>query len=206
MRPDRRRTRLAPRGAATLVELLVAAALALIVVGALYVVRFRTPDSGFTTTGRESSLALDLQGQLHRIVTDVQEATQLFYPLPGKGQHAGLGLVNPRGETILYYATDASDGTGRALVRVNVNAHLARREKASESYVRDLRYFGVSVAPAEPGKEPSLATVELAQEQPGADPGRPRVVHLVTSAYVRHFERRVPDDLFPAGTPLVDLE
>lgn len=192
----------------SLVELVVALALAAVSLAALYIVRFSPPDDEAISTSSTAGAGAGgryIQGQMHKLMRELQEGTRLFYPLPGKGIHAGLGFVNARGETILLYLQPVPGSELSTLYRVN--AQVDRRSTAPlPPFVENVSHFRVSVAPAEPGKEASLAHVDLAVEVSGHGSEKPRRVNFVDAAFLRNLERYVPDDLFPAGTPLVNVD
>lgn len=148
---------------------------------------------------------LPIEGLIRRLVVELREATRLVFPAPGSGPHDGLAFVDPRGLTVLYHVEPpVASGSPATLVRVDLDPRRVGREAITIRLLGGLRHFRACVAPAAPGKQPSLVDLDLAVEvlSRGGRPGR--VVNIVTSVFPRNREAPVPDDLFPAGTPLVE--
>ncbi|MBI4863595.1 MAG: hypothetical protein HY815_25555 [Candidatus Riflebacteria bacterium] len=188
----------------TLVELIVALGLTGTVLASMYMVTVAPGDQARDFVVSDPREVRGLQGRLQELVREVQESTRVFFPLAGKGNADGLGIVNGKGETILFFAEDDLATGKKRLIRVNATASVAAGYDRATVFVSRLSHFRASVAPAEPGKEPSLVSLDLAIELAGSDPSRPRTLAFVTSAFPRNLERGAPDDIFPQGTPLYD--
>lgn len=196
------------RSAYTLLEALMALSLAGAALGSLYLTRIG-PRSATGSTALESTEARSLEQEIHKMAQEIQEGTVLFYPPPGMASPDGLGFdgvgfVNARGETILYYLEPSrADQSGGSVFRVNVNRRRRGLDRDAEPLLRNVQHMRVNTAPAAPGKEASFVHLDLALRL-GAEDSPEDVLQYVTSVFLRNLEKYVPDDLFSAGTPLVD--
>lgn len=195
------------RRAHGLVELLVAIVLFVVMIAALMLGRVGPGWSVFDPLRGGAPETGALEQQLRKMTAEVQEATRVFYPFAGQGAREGLGIVTADGEAVLYYLEPGREpGSPSTLVRANLTAARTGGESAPAPFLGDVRTLAIAVAPATPGKRPSLVDIGVAVELPDRAGKGVRRVEFVTSAFLRNLERTVPDDLVPPGSPLVDPE
>jgi hypothetical protein len=188
------------KNAHTLVELMMGLVVTAVVLGSLYVVRSgSTPWTGQIQMANATETSA-VQVRLRELVCEVQDATRLFYPLDGKAAIApeigfsGLGFVDARGETILYYYQPEKDSLPGKVLRVNVNQKKHGKEDQPQVAFENVHYFRVNVAPAAAGTQPSLVNMDIAFRVDPRDPQNLRAVNYITSIFVRNVERNIPDD------------
>lgn len=193
------------RHAHTLVELIFAASLCVLVMGSLLITQTQFGRGAAEVQGKATGEQATLQTQIRRLVQEIQEGTRLFYPAPSPDDTpldrgvGGLGIVNSRGETILYYFKPGEEaGKPGSIFRVNVNLRQSGAEGSLPPCLENIAYFRVRVAPAAPGKEPSFVSMEFGLQTPDtgitADPAAGRVQSFITAVFLRNLERRIPDD------------
>lgn len=187
------------------VELMVAMVLLVLVIVALMLGRVGPTWSVFDPLTGGAPEAGALEQEMRKVVAEIQAATRITFPFAGVGSRGGLGLITADGATVLYYLEPSTvPGRPGSLVRTDLTAVQAGREQRPQTLVADVRTLRVAVAPAAPGKQPSLVDMDVAVEVMDRSTKNTRTINFVTSAFVRNLEQPVPDDLFPAGTPLQD--
>jgi hypothetical protein len=153
--------------------------------------------------GKDAAKSATVQILLRKMVKEIQEGTRPFYPAPSKVASAtgpgagGVGIVNARGEAILYYFKPSTepDRPG-AIHRLNVNLRREGKETDVGPFLENIESLRVTVAPAFAGKEPSLVNLDLALRFDGAVSAgaTPTSERFLTSIFLRNLERDIPDD------------
>lgn len=189
----------------TLVEMMVAIGLFGVVLAVLAVSRFGPTWAVFDPLAGESPELAPIEQQLRRMVVEVQEGTRIFYPVAGKGPQEGLGIVNSRGEAILYYADPRPvPGAPGTLIRRNLTVWQNGEPNPTTRFTGGITQLQINVPTTASGKEPSLVEIDVSVAVPLRSGQGVRQFNLVTAVSPRNLEHRVPDDIFPAGSPLVD--
>jgi prepilin-type N-terminal cleavage/methylation domain-containing protein len=162
----------------TLVELAVALAISAVLATALYELLAQGRAVGERLGGRGGS-SQEARIKARRMSNEIQEGSRLFYPRPGVTAD-GVGFVNARGETILYFVE------GSALKRANLNAP----RDPPEELVRGVQHFRATTALASPGRAPARVNLDLSVAASADAPE----ANVVTSVFLRALERYVPED------------
>lgn len=195
----------AGKRAHTLVELVFACGLCALVMGSLLITQTQFGRGAAEVQGKSTGEQSTLQTQMRTLVKEIQEATRLFYPAPGREGTpieqgvSGLGIVNSRGEAILYYLkpSEEPDKPG-AIFRMNVNLRQSGAETNTAPCLENIAHFRVTVAPAAPGKEASLVNLDIGMQSQDvsltAGSASSRIQSFVTAVFLRNLERRIPDD------------
>lgn len=162
----------------TLIELVVAVAISAVLATALYELLAQGRAAGERLGGRGASNQ-EARIKARRMSNEIQEGSRLFYPRPGVTAD-GVGFVNARGETILYFIEGAS------LKRANLNI----ADRAAEELVRGVQHFRATTALASPGRAPARVNLDLSVAASADAPE----ANVVTSVFLRALERYVPED------------
>lgn len=186
----------------TLLELLIALGLCAVLTASLYVTQFRTTRIVTEMQGADAGEAGGIQTRMHALTNELREATRLFFPVAGKAAlpaesagFNGLGFVDARGETILYYyEPDAQPDKPGKVFRVNVNRTKAGADAGAQVFFENVQHLRVNVPPAAAGKRPSLANLDIAFRFGDGTVEGPRVMNLIASVFLRSLERSSPDD------------
>ncbi len=187
-----------PKGAMTLVEILIAFGIFLLLIVAAYMLlgqAWRQDDRIQEHLESEQQLRL----KLHRLVSEVREARKIFLPVVAKATVDGIGIVNDTGESIVYYHGGLKDldgsvsfkpvmGATGGLYRTNVNKGL------TECLLKNVSAFRVTLYPAMPGQEPSCVAFYLAVKERKGKKGAAFVHDAVTRVFLRNFDRTSPDE------------
>lgn len=189
------------RRAHSLTELMMALVIGALAVSAVYMARFSGEMGGSQNV--DPGAMADLQWRLRQLVVEIQDATRVFYPLPGEGVRDGLGITTSKSETVIYHVEPVSGQSQPRLMRVNLSELRRGGKDQDGAFVDRLHHMRFEVAPAEPGKMASLVRIDLAVEMPGRTPDQTVRVSYLSAAFPRNLERPVPEDVLLPGSPLV---
>jgi hypothetical protein len=188
-----------------LAELMVAVGLVGLLIAALMLGRIGPGWSVFDPLAGDSPELGAAEQQLRKLVAEIHDSTRVFYPFPGAAPADGIGIATARGEAVLYYLEPSADPSRPStIVRSDLVAAQAGREPGPVAFLGKVRHLRIGVAPAAPGKQPSLVDIDLMIELSDRAGRGVRQVNLVTSAFPRALETASPDDVFAPGTPLID--
>lgn len=170
------------RRAFTLLEALMVCLIGAVVLGSL--IAFLIHSQTWTARATDQAHAvMELRVGLSRVTREIREARQVSYPGAGRKAQAGLGLVTPRGEAVMYHLVPAAPGGPSSakwdLVRDVVGG-------AREVVVPRVTRLAVTVADPGAGREPSLVRLVLSRSTGAEDAG----VSLVTGAAARAVQSR----------------
>jgi len=160
----------------------------------------RLGDRTGVVLSRHSAAAQDVRLRLIRMTHELQEGTRLFWPEPNETSEAGLGFVNARGETILYFlapadaegSPDRSSPGGRrmSLWRTNLTLPAAK----PEVMIPAMHHFRATTAPRAKGRQPARLGLDVCAGVDDAAAWQVREVNMITSVFLRNLEKVIPDD------------
>lgn len=182
--------------AITIVELVIAASITTILIGASWGF-LRLGDRLGVSMSKQSSAAQEVRLRLTRVTRELQEGTRLLWPEPGQTSEQGFGFVNARGETILYVLKNDANASGDklGLVRVNKTVSEETGKEADEVVVRSMHHLRATTADQVRGRQPSCLQLDVCAgvDDPSAPDGV-REVDVITSVFLRSLEKDIPDD------------
>jgi hypothetical protein len=153
-------------GAFTLIEAVVTCLVALTILGVILAFFYHGQVWSVRSTDQAVTLG-ELRTALVRVAKELREGKQVLYPAVGRRSQEGLGLLNARGETIVYSLAASSQ------VRASAPFDLVR-EKVSgpkEIILRNVTRFLVTTADPGKGRDPVLVRLLLTRVLGDQGPG-----------------------------------